>query len=225
MEINKIFSKIYAKMGLALLVSFISGLIMVKVFPPQFLFMLSRPVSWLILLAVEIGLVVWFNHRTFNVEKTNTAPFVIYSILNGLTFSSVFLAYDVKLILTAFLITALTFFVMSILGRNTKKDVSKMNQILWFILIGVLIASVINIFLMNSFLSFITSLVSIFLFAIYIFVDSKQVMDYINANQFSIKNETYVNNLTTFFAFELYLDLINLFINLLNILSYFDDNN
>ena len=81
---------------------------------------------------------------------TATLLFVLYSVINGALFSSIFLVYTMSSIASVFFITAGTFGVMALVGYTTKKDLSSMGKILFMALIGIIIATIVNIFLKSS---------------------------------------------------------------------------
>ncbi|MDR1729529.1 MAG: Bax inhibitor-1/YccA family protein [Prevotellaceae bacterium] len=139
--------------------------------------------------------------------------FVFYSLLNGATLSSIFLAYTAESIASAFLVTGLTFGAVSLYGFTTKKDLSGMGSILFMALIGLIIASVVNIFWANSVLNWIITYAGVLIFVGLTAYDTQklkrmsyQIQDGQTAGKFAIGG-----------ALSLYLDFINLFLFFLRI--------
>ena len=95
---------------------------------------------------------------------TATLLFVLYSVINGALFSSIFLVYTMSSIASVFFITAGTFGVMALVGYTTKKDLSSMGKILFMALIGIIIATIVNIFLKSSGLEMIVSYLGVLIF-------------------------------------------------------------
>jgi len=143
-----------------------------------------------------------------------TWVFIGYSVLNGLTFSIIFLIYTEESIASTFLITALTFGVMSAYGYFTKTDLTSIGNFLFMGLIGLIIASVVNIFFHNETLYWITTYAGILIFVGLTAYDTQKIkkMNIIgNEGTDEDKKEAIMGALT------LYLDFINLFLMLLRL--------
>ena len=138
--------------------------------------------------------------------------FVLYSFIMGITFSFIFLVYAKTTIYTCFFITAGTFFVMSLYGYFTKKDLSSWGNLLFMGLIGVIIASVVNIFLHSSTLYYIISYVGVFIFIGLVAYDTQKIKALIGQ-----ENNEQNQKLAIIGALALYLDFINIFLFLLRI--------
>lgn len=179
---------------------------------PGLLRMLAGGAFWVIAIA-EIGLVWWLSA---SIQKQNisaqaaTAAFLIYSALNGLTLSFLFLAYTGASIATVFLMSAGTFAVVSIYGWTTKADLSSAGGFFAMALIGLIIASVINIFLKSTALYWILSYVGVGLFIGLTAWDTQKLKTIHH-------NGGGTDQLAILGALALYLDFINLFIYLLRI--------
>lgn len=145
--------------------------------------------------------------------STAYAMFAAFSVVNGLTLAMVFLIYTESSIASTFLIAGATFGVMSLYGFVTKKDLSSWGRILFMALLGLIVASVVNIFWANSTLYWITTYVGVLIFTGLIAYDTQklkrlalQAGDSATAAKLSIVG-----------ALSLYLDFINLFLYLLRI--------
>lgn len=112
-------------------------------------------------LALVIGLSAAINRLSLTVA---TLMFVIYSVINGATLSLIFALYTMSSISSVFFITAGTFAVMAFIGYTTKTDLSSMGKFLFMALIGIIIASVVNIFLKSTGLELIVSYVGVLVF-------------------------------------------------------------
>ena len=145
---------------------------------------------------------------------TATLLFVLYSVINGALFSSIFLVYTMSSIASVFFITASTFGVMALVGYTTKKDLSSMGKILFMALIGIIIATVVNIFLKSSGLETIVSYLGVLIFVGLTAYDTQKIKNMLlmapDASEASQK-------IALLGALNLYLDFINLFIYLLRI--------
>ena len=117
------------------------------------------------LFGAEIGLVLWLSARINSMSSmTAGLMFATYAILNGVTMSFIFLAYTMESIASTFFTTAGTFAIMSFIGFITKKDLSGIGKILTMLLIGLVIATIVNIFVASSGLSLILNYVGVFVF-------------------------------------------------------------
>lgn len=147
-------------------------------------------------------------------SQTATIILIGYAALNGLTFSALFLIYTSESIAITFFITAGTFGIMSIYGYYTKKDLTTIGNIAFMAVIGLIIASVVNIFFYNETLYWITTYVGILIFVTLTAYDTQKIkkMNIIgNEGTEEDKKEAIMGALT------LYLDFINLFLYLLRI--------
>lgn len=145
---------------------------------------------------------------------TATLMFILYSVINGALMSYIFLAYTASSITTVFFITAGTFGVMALIGYTTKTDLSSMGKILFMALIGLVIATLVNIFIKSDGLTLILSYVGVLIFVGLTAWDSQKIKQMLlqapDAGEGAQK-------LALLGALTLYLDFINLFIYLLRI--------
>ena len=145
---------------------------------------------------------------------TATLLFVLYSILNGATLSVLFYAYTLSSIATVFFITAGTFAVMAFVGYTTKADLTSLGKLLFMALIGIIIATVVNMFLGSSMLHLIVSYVGVAVFVGLTAYDTQKIKRMLyEADNMSEEAQ----KLALLGSLTLYLDFINLFLMLLRI--------
>lgn len=176
----------------------------------------KNPIVFWVLIIGELGLVFTISA---GINKLNAQVaaflFILYSLLNGATLSFIFLAYTQTVIASAFGTSALMFLVMSLFGLTTKKDLTGFGHFLFMGLIGVIIASVVNIFLKSPMMYFVISVIGVIVFAGLAAYDNqklKQMSYTIDAD-----NSSLVLKGAVIGALALYLDFINLFLMLLNL--------
>ncbi len=177
-------------------------------------------VIWLLIIA-ELGLVMYTTARIDRLSLTTaTTLFVIYSALNGITLSSVFLAYAMTTIGQVFVITAGTFAAMAAYGYFTKTDLSKIGNILFMALIGLVIATLVNLFMKSAMLDMALSYIGVLIFVGLTAWDSQKIKVMLATRQ--DVGET-SQKIALMGALTLYLDFINLFLYLLRIFGRSND--
>lgn len=168
-----------------------------------------------VLIIAELGLVFYLSARIQKIQaSTATGLFIGYSALNGLTLSSVFLAYTASSITSTFFITAGMFGAMAVYGVVTKKDLSGWGSFLFMGLIGVIICSVVNIFLQSSQMSWIISLAGVVVFTGLTAYDVQKIKR-MGEEGIMDRGADSVQKGAVMGALTLYLDFINLFLMLL----------
>jgi FtsH-binding integral membrane protein len=177
----------------------------------------TTPVLFFGLLIAEIVLVSVLSARITRLSAgAATGMFLVYAALNGLTLSIVFLAYTGESIATAFGTTAITFGVMCIYGYFTRADLTRFSTLLFMGLIGVVILSLVNIFVGSSAIGWIISIVGLFVFLGLTAYDMQRLKAY----YFGTEGDTALRkNLGIIGALRLYLDFINLFLIMLRFTS------
>ncbi len=174
----------------------------------------ASPLYWVLLIG-ELGLVFYLAARIQNLQpSTATGLFIAYSIMNGVTLSVLFLKYSGASIASTFLITAGMFGAMAVYGLVTKRDLSGMGSFLFMGLIGVLLASVVNIFLQSSSLYWAVSVIGVFVFVGLTAYDVQKIKE-IGEQGIMAQGEAAIQRGAIMGALALYLDFINLFILLL----------
>lgn len=206
--------KVYLWMTMALVITGFTAFyvahsetLMMAIFTNQILF-------WGLLIA-ELGLVIGLSAAINKLSLTvATLMFVLYSVINGATMSFIFLAYTASSITNVFFITAGTFAAMALFGYFTKTDLTSMGKILMMALIGVIIASIVNIFTKSEGLSIILNYVGVLVFVGLTAYDTQKIKQMMlmapDAGEGSQK-------MALLGALSLYLDFINLFLYLLRI--------
>lgn len=208
---NKIMSKVFGWMFIGLLVSFLTGYVI-----SQNETMITNVFggAWWILLIAEFGLVIFLSARIAKMSPTTAkVSFLLYSFVSGLTFSSIFIVYEMSSIIFVFLITGLIFGIFSFLGYTTNIDLTKIRTYLLMGLLAVIICSVINIFIGSSTFNTVLSILTIIIFIGYTAYDVQKVVRLYEDNVLP------EDNLAIYGALELYLDFINLFLSLLDLLG------
>lgn len=146
--------------------------------------------------------------------STAMLVFVSYSLLNGLTLSGIFLIYTSESIASTFFITGGTFGAMSLYGYTTKSDLSKWGNLLFMGLIGLVIASIANIFMKSTMLYWVTTYIGVILFVALTAYDTQKIK---NSNVIGNEGTEDDSKEAIMGALTLYLDFINLFLFLLRI--------
>lgn len=145
---------------------------------------------------------------------TATLMFILYSVINGVLLSYIFLAYTASSVATVFFITAGTFGAMALIGYTTKADLSSMGKILFMALIGLIIATVVNLFIKSDGLTMILSYVGVLIFVGLTAYDTQKIKQMLM--QAPDASEA-AQKMALLGALTLYLDFVNLFIYLLRI--------
>jgi len=178
---------------------------------------LGSPGLLLVLIIAELGLVFTLAARVQKLKaSTATAMFVIYAALNGVTLSSIFLAYEPSAIASTFFICAATFLACSVYGMTTKRDLTGLGGFMTMGLIGIIIASVVNIFVRSSGMAMIISYIGVLVFVGLTAYDT-QKLKHMAISQPAGVSEAVVRKGAIMGALTLYLDFINLFLFLLRI--------
>lgn len=176
--------------------------------------LMASPLFFVLILG-ELGLVFYLSARIEKIEAgTATALFVGYSVLNGLTLSMIFLAYTSSSIAGTFFITAGMFGAMAIYGLVTKRDLSGLGSFMFMGLIGILIASVVNIFLQSSGLYWVISMIGVMVFTGLTAYDVQKIKR-MGEEGIMAQGESAIRKGSIMGALALYLDFINLFLMLL----------
>jgi len=213
-EQRRFITKVYSWMGLALLVTAFVAMYAVST-PAIMRFILNNQWIFFGLLIGELALV---GYLVVAIKKmsalTATLVFLGYAALNGLTFSVIFLMFTAESIASTFFVTAGTFGAMSFYGYVTKRDLTSIGNLCFMALIGVIIASVINIFFKSPALYWITTYVGVFVFVGLTAYDTQKIrqMGATLTEGTEQERKGAVRG-----ALALYLDFINLFLMLLRI--------
>ena len=214
--------KVYNYMGSALLVTGIVALLTFKFavlslsplqFTPLGNSLYSSGLAWVVMLA-PLGVVLYmsFGIAKMSASKAQTV-FWIFAALMGISLSSIFVIYTETSITRVFFITAGTFGAMSIYGYTTKRDLTKFGSFLMMGLIGIIIASVVNIFMKSGMMYFVISVLGVLIFVGLTAYDTQKIKNMYLASDGS----EMLGKKAVMGALTLYLDFINLFIMLLRL--------
>jgi FtsH-binding integral membrane protein len=169
------------------------------------------------LIILELGMVWYLSSRIAKIQSsTATALFLIYAALNGLTLSFIFIVYTSQSIASTFFICSATFAASSVYGMVTKKDLTGMGQFMMMGLFGIIIATVVNIFLRSSGLQMIISYVGVIVFVGLTAYDTQKIKNMALSQPGELDDGT-VRKGAIMGALTLYLDFINMFIMMLHI--------
>lgn len=206
--------KVYGWMCFALAITGFMSLFVVH-FEPLMNFFVTHTGVFIFMLIAEVLLVVLLSAR---VEKmslfTCTLLFLAYSILNGITLAPLFLVYTASSIASTFFICSGTFAAMSLFGYFTKQDLTKWGNILIMALVGLIIATLVNLFVHNTWIYWITTYAGVFIFIGLVAYDTQKLKD---MSALALEETEESRKMTIMGALTLYLDFINLFIYLLRI--------
>ena len=169
--------------------------------------------KWVIMLA-PLGMVFFLSARINKMSASSAQlAFWVFAALMGLSLSSIFMVYTGSSIARVFFITAASFGALSLWGYTTKKDISGWGSFLFMGLIGIILASIVNIFLGSSALQFAISVIGVLVFAGLTAYDTQQIKEM----YYAADNSDVMGRKAIMGALRLYLDFINLFIMLLSL--------
>ena len=213
-ELTMYMSKVYGWMFMGLLLTAIAAFVTAG---SQTLInaIVGNPFILILLFAAELILVMVLSRNITKLNfSTAVTMFVVYSLLNGITLSFILLVYTTSSIAYTFGIAAIAFGMMSIYGYVTKTDLTKVGNILLMGLIGLIVLSLVNLFVKATALEWIISVVGLFIFLGLTAYDTQKIKDYFYQAQNNIEM---IQKFTIIAALKLYLDLINIFLLLLRI--------
>jgi uncharacterized protein len=177
----------------------------------------GNPLLLMVLIVAELGLVFAIAGMVNRMSAgTATALFVIYSGLNGVTLSSIFLVYAQTSIVSTFFICAATFIACSIYGWTTNRDLTSLGGFMMMGLIGIVIASLVNLFIQSGSMSMIISYIGVFVFLGLTAYDTQKIKNMAMTQPANLDGAV-VRKGAIVGALSLYLDFINLFLMLLSI--------
>ncbi len=175
-----------------------------------------KPLFWILIIA-ELGLVFSISGMVNKMNgATATALFLVYSGLNGVTISFIFKIYSGASIATTFFICSLTFLACSIYGWTTKKDLTSIGSFMFMGLIGIIIASIVNLFLRSPAIHYAISYIGVVVFVGLTAYDTQKIKNMALTQPAGLDGDV-VRKGAILGALSLYLDFINLFLMLLRI--------
>ena len=210
--INTFYAKIYSLVGVGLGISAIVSALMLSMFQSVIVSVLMGS-TWIFYVAIAAELILVFAASGMAVKNSPAALplFLLYSALNGFTLSIVLALYTQSSVLSAFVTASAMFFAMAFIGKVTKKDLSGMGRALRAALFGLIIASVVNIFLRNGSFDFLIRIAGFIILGL-IAWDNQKIRYVYERSNGQVENGWAVS-----LALSLYLDFINLFLSLLRL--------
>lgn len=212
--INRFYAKVYGFLGMGLALSAVTSYLALWVFPLQLAtFINNFPLGFVGLWIVELILVMVLGEKAQKNPSLAIGGFIAYSLLNGIILAVTLAYYDIGTVTQAFLTATLMFMGMSVVGVTTKRDLSGVGRAGQAALIGVIIALVLNIFILrSSVVELFISLLLVVIFAGITAYDNQSIR-----NIYVQTNGTAHSGIAVFMALKLYLDFINLFLAFLRI--------
>lgn len=202
------YSKVFMWMFIGLLVTFATGYF-VSTNERMLISIFSSSIYFFLIIA-ELVVVIFLSARLHKMSETTAKiSFILYSFLTGLTFSSVFVVYQITSILYVFLVSALLFGIFAVIGATTKIDLSKLGTILLMLLVGIIICTIINLFIGSQGFNLVICIIGLVVFMIYVAYDMQKIKQ--------LENIYEGDKLAIIGALELYLDFINIFLRLLQL--------
>lgn len=202
------YSKVFMWMFIGLLVTFATGYF-VSTNERMLISIFSSSIYFFLIIA-ELVVVIFLSARLHKMSETTAKiSFILYSFLTGLTFSSVFVVYEITSILYVFLVSALLFGIFAVIGATTKVDLSKLGIILLMLLVGIIICTIINLFIGSEGFDLVLCIIGLVVFMIYVAYDMQKIKQ--------LENIYEGDKLAIIGALELYLDFINIFLRLLQL--------
>ncbi len=208
---NQLLAKTFLWMFVGLLVTFLTGYI-VSINENMLLSIFGGPLFWLIII-LEFALVIFFSARVHKMKPmTARICFLLYSFVSGLTFSSIFVGFEVGSVMYVFLIAAIVFAIFGAIGFLTKIDLSKIGVYLIMGLFAIIICCFINLFVADATFDLVISIIALLIFFGFTAYDIHKLKILSEAG---IDGDVVAIN----GAFQLYLDFINIFLHLLSIVG------
>jgi len=181
-------------------------------------YLIGSPLIMLMIIA-QLAVVLILSFRVMKMSPVvSNIMFFTYAILTGVTLSFIFIGYEIGIIFQAFAVSALMFAAMAIYGTITRRDLTGIGSFLFMGLIGIIIASVVNMFFWNDTVSVIITYIGVFIFIGLTAYDTQRIKRMLTeANE--TNQEDAISKISVIGALILYLDFINLFLRILTILG------
>ena len=210
---NTFLSRVYGWMTLALVISGVTAFL-AATNETIIRLTIGNGFGFLILAVVELALVWWL---TASIHKISSGAaffaFILYSVLNGVTLSSIFLVYKIESIFMVFFISAGMFAAMAVYGTVTKSSLSSFGKYFAMALVGIIIASLVNFLLRSPMLDWFLSIITVVLFTGLTAYDAQKMLAVSN----NASDDEVFNKASVIGALELYLDFINIFLAMLRL--------
>lgn len=209
---NVFLSKVFKWFGIGLLITFLVAFL-VSTNEKLLIVVFSGP-TMLVIVLLELFCALWLSLRINKMQETTAKMLYIgYAALTGLTFSSIFVLYDLTSIIWIFLATSLIFILFSIIGKNIKVSLNNLGIFLFIALLSIIILEIINIFIMNNTIDLVLCIACLIVFIGYVAYDIQKIS----------RLDTNNDNLAIIGAFNIYLDFINIFVRLLQLFGKRND--
>lgn len=213
-ENARFIQRVYSWMTIGLLLTAVVAYF-VAITPEAINLIFSNRWVFYILLLAELGAVIYLSTMISKMSaSTATFVFLGYSILSGITFSAIFLAFTLSSIGMTFAITAGMFGIMSLYGYVTKTDLTTVGNIAFMGLIGIILASLVNLFFQNPMADWIITYIGIIVFVALTAYDTQKIKEYNIIGNEGTEDD---HKESIMGALTLYLDFVNLFLKLLNL--------
>ncbi len=174
-------------------------------------------IAFFVIIIAQLGLVFWLSAGIMRMSLTAaTVAFSVYSFLNGLIFSTLFLVYTGSSIASTFFVTAGTFAAVSLYGYTTKRDLTSIGSFLFMALIGMIIASIVNMFLKSPAMYWILTYAGVAIFVGLTAYDTQRLK---RIHEQGFQSGEMLSKMALLGALALYLDFINLFLLLLRVMG------
>ncbi|MCL2820147.1 MAG: Bax inhibitor-1/YccA family protein [Oscillospiraceae bacterium] len=211
-------ARVFMRMFLALLVTAVVSFGIYQT-PGALEYLISNPILTIGMIIAQFVLVMILAFRVMKMSPAvSNVMFFVYAILMGVTLSFIFISYELGTIFYAFAISALMFGAMAIYGTITKRDLTRIGTFLRMALIGLIIASVVNIFFRNDTMMMIINYAGVLIFVGLTAYDTQRIKNMLA--QASAENaEEAIKKISVMGALILYLDFINLFLKILAIMG------
>ena len=210
---NTFLSRVYGWMTLALVISGVTAFL-AATNETIIRLTIGNGFGFLILAVAELALVWWL---TASIHKISSGAaffaFILYSVLNGVTLSSVFLVYKIESIFMVFFISAGMFAAMAVYGTVTKSSLSSFGKYFAMALVGIIIASLVNFFLRSPMLDWFLSIITVVIFTGLTAYDAQKML----AVSGNASDDEVFKKVSVIGALELYLDFINIFLAMLRL--------
>ena len=210
---NTFLSRVYGWMTLALVISGVTAFL-AATNETIIRLTIGNGFGFLILAVAELALVWWL---TASIHKISSGAaffaFILYSVLNGVTLSSIFLVYKIESIFMVFFISAGMFAAMAVYGTVTKSSLSSFGKFFAMALVGIIIASLVNFLLRSPMLDWFLSMITVVLFTGLTAYDAQKMLAVSN----NASDDEVFKKASVIGALELYLDFINIFLAMLRL--------
>ena len=170
---NKIYSKMFGWLFIGLLITFVSGYALSL---NEMVLNSVLSIGIIPIIVIELVVAVLMGFRIQKMKPlTAKICYILYSVVTGVTFSTIFITFEMSSIIMVFLITALLFGLLAAYGYFTKRDVTKIGNMLFVALIAIIIISIVNIFLRSSSIELGISIISVIIFMGYVIYDMNNI--------------------------------------------------